>query len=102
MGGGVGFGGFLPGLYPGVGNRPAAYGPIGGLAMTAPSRMRAPPAMSRGSGMFFGGSPFDSPPMTPAFGMGPAAAAAVSSSSVGGGAFQMYPGGGPGSDDHSR
>ena len=84
-----GVGGFLPG-FPG---RPLAFGPIGS-SLPMPSRMRGPAAsMSRGGGggggMYFGGSPFDSPPITPAFGMG--------SLSGGGGGFQMY-GGGPGSD----
>ena len=84
-----GVGGFLPG-FPG---RPLAYGPIGSSLPMA-SRMRGPaPSMSRGGGggggMFFGGSPFDSPPITPGFGFGMGSAS--------GGGFQMY-GGGPGSD----
>ena len=89
-----GVGGFLPG-FPG---RPLAFGPIGS-SLPMPSRMRGPPAasMSRGGGgggggMYFGGSPFDSPPITPGFGMG-----SLSGGVGGGGGFQMYSGG-PGSD----
>ena len=90
-----GVGGFLPG-FPG---RPLTWGPAVGSTFPGmpPSRMRGPAsaaAMGRGGGggggMFFGGSPFDSPPITPGFGLGSVPGG------VGGG-FQMY-GAGPGSD----
>ena len=89
-----GVGGFLPG-FPG---RPLTWGPALGSAFPGmpSSRMRGPAtaaAMGRGGGggggMFFGGSPFDSPPITPGFGLG-------SVPGVGGG-YQMF-GTGPGSD----
>jgi len=89
-----GVGGFLPG-FPG---RPLTYGPIGSsLPPMSQSRMRGPgPAsMSRGGGMFYGGSPFDSPPITPGFGMGLDSGFGMgpASGGGGGGGFQMYGGG---------